>query len=148
MKTGVMVLAAAGLIAAPVQAADWSDVRPGAFVGARLTIGGRTGRGPSAALTIAPTQNRMSHDGMPSMKIGEGLALNLTPQAKPTLTLAGIRADRVLGLRRGGDLNSDRKLGVSTGGWIAIGVGAAVLVGAAVFYNAATSCADHEDECP
>ena len=147
MKIAVMAIIATGLITAPVQAADWSDVRPGTFVGARLTIGGKTGKRPVAALTIAPTQTRLSSDGVTSMRIGEGIALNLAPGAKPTLTLAGVRADAVLGLQRDGDLNSDRKLGVSTGGWIAIGVGAAVLVGAAVFYNAATSCEDHDDEC-
>ena len=147
MKNAVMAVIAAALITTPVQAADWSDVRPGTFVGARLTIGGRTGKRPLAALTIAPTQTRMSSEGMTNMRIGEGIALNLTPGAKPTLTLAGVRADAVLGLQRNGDLDSDRKLGVSTGGWVAIGIGAAVLVGAAVFYNAATSCEDHDDEC-
>ena len=147
MKNAAMVMLAAGLLTTPVHAEDWSDARPGTFVGARLTIGGKSGRRPTAALTIAPTQNRISENGKPSMRIGEGIALNLAPGTGPTLTLAGVRADRVLGLRRDGDLNSDGKLRVSTGGWVAIGVGTALLVGAAVFYNAATSCEDHDDEC-
>src|SRR5688500_18041910 len=147
MRNAVLVMVATGLFAAPVQAAHWSDARPGTFVGARLTLGGKTGTRPSAALTIAPTQHRISGSGMSSMKIGEGIAFNLAPGAKPTLTLAGGRADALLGLQRGADHNSDRKLGVSTGGWVAIGVGAALLVGGAVFYNAATSCEDHDDEC-
>lgn len=147
MKNAVLVMSAAGLVTAPVQAADWSDARPGTFVGARLTIGGKSGTRPSAALTIAPTQHQMSPNGMTSMRIGEGIALNLAPRARPTLTLAGVRADALLGLQRNGGLDSERKLGISTGGWIAIGVGAAALAGAALFYDAATSCEDHDDEC-
>ena len=129
MKKAVMVLVASALFASSAQAQDWSDVRPGTFVGARLTISGKTAGKPRAALTIAPIQTRTSHDGFRSMSIGEGFAFNLTPGAKPTLTLAGVRADRALGLHRNGSVDSDRKLGVSTGGWIAIGVGVAALVG-------------------
>jgi hypothetical protein len=147
MKKFGLIMLATALASAPAQAAEWNDVRPGAFVGARLTIGGVTGSKASAALTIAPTQTRTSQSGFSSLRIGEGLALNLTPGAKPTLTLAGIRADTALGLHRNGTVDSDRELGVSTGGWIAIGVGAAVVVGAAVFYSAVTSCEEHDDEC-
>ena len=129
MKKSIMAMIVAGLLAAPAQAAEWTDARPGTFVGARLTIGGHAGGRPRAALTIAPTQTQTSHDGFTSMKIGEGIALNLTPGAKPTLTLAGIRADTALGLHRNGNVDSDKKLGVSTGAWIAIGVGVAALVG-------------------
>lgn len=135
MKKSAVAVLAASLIAPPVQAQDWSDVRTGTFVGARLTIGGKTGGRPSAALTIAPTQNRLSHSGMTSMKIGEGLAVNLTPGAQPTLTLAGVRADQMLGLSPSGDANSKRKLGISTGGWIAIGVGVVAVAGGAYFLH-------------
>ena len=148
MKKAAAAMIATSLLAAPAQAAEWNDVRPGTFIGARLTIGGQNGGRPSAALTFAPTQHRISGDGLTSMKIGEGIALNLTPGAKPTLTLAGVRADTALGLQRGGVHDSDRQLGISTGGWIAIGVTAALIGGAAVFYAAATNCEDHEDECP
>jgi hypothetical protein len=147
MKKAAMVMIATGLLTAPVQAADWSDVRPGTFVGARLTIGGRTGGRPSAALTLAPTQTRISNGGMTSMRVGEGIALNLTPGEKPTLTLAGVRADTALRLRRNGDVDVDEKLGVSTGGWVAIGLGtAAAIVGG--LYLAADHIADcDEGEC-
>lgn len=138
----------------PVQAADWQsramDVRPGAFVGARvqLPLGGKAAARPRAALTLAPTLNRISSTGMVRTSTGEGVALNFRPHSKPTLTLAGVRADTALGLQRQGKVDGGQKLGVSKGGWIAIGVGAAVLAGAAAFYIAATDCADHEDECP
>jgi|RhiMethySRZTD1v2_1073278.scaffolds.fasta_scaffold279825_3 hypothetical protein len=147
MKKAGIVMLITGMVTAPVQAADWSDVRPGTFVGARLTIGGKTGRRPSAALTIAPTQDRISSSGMSSMRIGEGIALNLTPGAKPTLTLAGVRADTALGLQRDRDLDSDNKVGISTGGWVAIGVGSAALIFGGL-YLAADHIADcDEGEC-
>lgn len=147
MKKIAIVMIAAGLLTAPVQAADWSEVRPGTFVGARLTFGGTTGGRPSAALTLAPTQNRNSYDGMTSMRIGEGIALNLTPGAKPTLTLAGVRADTALGLRRNGDIDTDKKLGMSSGGWVAIVLGSAAVI-AGGLYLAADHIADcDEGEC-
>ena len=147
MKKAAMVMIATGLFSTPLQAADWSVAQPGTFVGARLTIGGRTGGRPSAALTIAPTQHRISNGGMTSMRFGEGLALNLTRGAKPTLTLAGVRADTALGLHRNGDVNADKKLGVSSGGWVAIALGSAAIV-AGGLYLAADHIADcDEGEC-
>ena len=79
--------------------------------------------------------------------VGEGLALNFSPRSKPTLTLAGVRADRVLSLAASED--DDSKRGVSTGVWIAIGVAAAVGVGALLYAdycndNEATLCGDEE----
>jgi hypothetical protein len=142
-------LTAAGLFVAPAQAADWKDraaiVQPGTFVGARLTIGGRTGQRPRAALTIAPTQTRTSHDGFSSMRIGEGIAFNLTPGAKPTLTLAGVRADTVLGLHRNGSIDAGRKLGVSEGGWVAIGVGVVALAGGLYVLHLAEEADENSD---
>ncbi|HXG82292.1 MAG TPA: hypothetical protein VNJ05_10880, partial [Sphingomicrobium sp.] len=77
----------------------------------------------------------------------EGLAINLTPGAKPTLTLAGVRADR-LSLTSSSTGSTGEKLGMSEGAKIALGIGAAVLVGSGVLYAVATHCGDHEDECP
>ena len=147
MKKAAMVMIATGLFATPVQAADWSDVQPGTFVGARLTIGGRAGARPSAALTIAPTQNRISNGGMTSMRIGEGIAFNLKPGAKPTLTLAGVRADRALGLKWHGSSDTDEDGGISTGGVVAIAFGTAAII-AGGLYLAADHIADcDEGEC-
>ena len=143
-RVGIIVIAA-GLVTAPVQAADWSDVRHGTFVGARLSIGGKTGRRPSAALTVAPTQNRISSNGMTAMRIGEGIALNLTSGSRPTLTLAGVRADRALGLREAADDNVKGKLGISTGGWIAIGVGVVALAGGAYVFHVLEEADENSD---
>jgi len=145
MKKAAMVMIAAGLFSTPLQAADWSVAQPGTFIGARLTIGGRTGGRPSAALTIAPTQHRISNSGMASMRIGEGIALNLTPRAHPTVTLAGVRADRALGLSKSRDVDSNRKLGVSTGGWVAIGVGVAAVAGGAYFLHLVKEADENSD---
>ena len=143
----------ASFMVAPVQAADWQsqpmDMRPGAFVGARvhLSLGGRTVARPRAALTIAPTQTRISSTGAVRTGIGEGIALNFGPGSKPTLTLAGVRADTALGLQRDRDLDSDKKLGISTGGWVAIGIGTAALILGGL-YLAADHIADcDEGEC-
>ena len=136
MKNAALVMIATGLVTAPVQAAEWNDVRPGAFVGARLTIGGKNGRKPTAALAIAPTQHRMSSGGMTSMRIGEGIAFNLTAGARPTLTLAGVRADQALALTSVPATDHRTKSGMSDGAKVAIGVGvaAALVVGGAYLY--------------
>ena len=133
------------LCTAPAQAAELSDVQYGTFVGARLTIGGRTGGRPTAALTVAPTQNRFSSNGMNAMRIGEGIALNLTPGNRPTLTLAGVRADQALGLGPSTDVNAKHKLGVSTGGWIAIGAGVVAVAGGAYFLHLVHEAEENSD---
>jgi hypothetical protein len=140
------------IMTAPVQAADWRgqavDVRPGAFVGARmqLSLGGKLKARPRAALTIAPTQSRISSSGMVRTSIGEGVALNFGPNSKPRLTLLGVKPAVALGLQGQDEVGGDQKLGMSAGGWVAIGVGAALLAGAAAFYvvksNECTECDD------
>jgi hypothetical protein len=142
MKKTVLVIIGTGLFTTPVQAADWNDVRPGTFIGARLTIGGKAGSRPLAALTLAPTQNRISVDGRSSMRIGDGIAFNLSPGTKPTLTLAGVRADKALGLKQSSDGDTGNKLGLSDGGTIAL-----VLGGAAVIAGGLYLAADHIADC-
>jgi hypothetical protein len=153
MRKLLLSVTMAALAATPAQAADWQsqavESRPGVFVGGRLhlSLGGKTAAKPRAALTLAPTMNRMSSSGMTRSTIGEGLSLNFSPRSKPTLTLAGIRADTALGLRGHGKAEADRKLGVSSGGWIAIGVGAVAII-AGGLYLAADHIADcDEGEC-
>jgi hypothetical protein len=130
-------LATAGLLLAPVEATaaqyEVGDVRPATFAGARFQIafGGRQASKPRAALAIAPTMTRISDGAGVRTSIGEGVALNFG--RKPTLTLAGVRADQALGLAPSRDLDAKRKLGVSTGGWIAIGVGVVAVAGGLYF---------------
>ena len=141
--------AAAAVIAAPLQATafDQSAVQPGAFAGARfqLALGGKTGAQPRASLTIAPTQSRISNNGMIRTRIGDGIALNLTGREKPTITLAGVRADEALGLTAQRMRDPDNKSGLSTAGWVAIGVGTVLVAGAVAFALWVDAIEDNED---
>jgi|SRR5687768_7880421 len=141
MRKALISVILATLVSAPLQAAGWEnqemDVRPGAFVGARvqLPLGGKIPARPRAALAIAPTLSRISYDGMIETRIGEGLELHFESRSKPALTLAGVRADTALKDRLGDRSRS----GISTGGWIAIGVGTVLVagaIGAALFIDA------------
>jgi hypothetical protein len=147
MKNAAITMILAGLITAPVQAANWSESRSGAFVGARLTIGGKTGGRPLAALTLAPTQNRIAGNGMTSMKIGEGIAFGLTPGAKPSLTLAGMRADMALGLTSRTTTSGGKKLGMSDGGKVALGLGIAAVIAGGLYLAADHIAYCDEGEC-
>lgn len=147
MKKTAFALLVTALAVSPADAAEWNDVRTGTFVGARLTIGGKTAGRPVASLTIAPTQNRISGKGIVSTSVGEGLALSFGRHQKPMLTLAGIRADRALRLNDDDDGNG--KHGLSTGAWIAIGLGVAVGAGALWYsnychHNLSELCGDEE----
>ena len=126
-------LATAGLLLIPIEATaaqnEVTDVRPGTFAGARFQIafGGRKASKPRVALAIAPTMTRISDGAGVRTSFGEGVALNFV--RKPTLTLAGVRADQALGLTPTKDVEANQKLGVSTGGWVAIGVGVIAVAG-------------------
>ena len=153
MRKSVFFVTLTTLIMTPVQAADWqtqsADTRPGVFVGGRmqLSLGGKAAARPRASLAIAPTLSRTSSTGVVRTNIGEGLALNFGARSKPTLTLAGVRADSALGLRPQGKADAERKLGVSDAGWVAIGLGAAAII-AGGLYLAADHIADcDEGEC-
>jgi hypothetical protein len=147
-------LASASLLSISVEAQaaqfEYAESRTGAFVGARFQIplGGKAISKPRASLAIAPAFRRTSSNGEVRSAIGEGAAFNFG--SRPSLTLMGVRADRLLEFHSSGDLDTDQKQGISQGGWIAIGVGA-VLVGAAIYaytvYDEATSCEEHADEC-
>lgn len=152
MHNSIVGCIAAALIATPAQAADQTDARLGTFVGAQLkmSLGGASKAKPSARLAIAPTQSRFSGDGMIRTRIGEGIALDFASDTKPTLMLAGVRADTALGLRSQGQVNSDDKLGLTTMGWVGIGVGSvALLVGGLYLYGQhLQDCEDNDgDPC-
>jgi len=152
MRKLMFCLASLSLLAEPLEANaaqyDNTDVRAGAFVGARFQIqlGGREASRPHASLALAPTLNRMSSNGFGRTTIGEGVALNFGPHSKPTLTLAGVRADTALGLHRNGNVESDKRLGVSSGGWVAIGLGAVALAGGIYFLHLVDEANDADDQ--
>ena len=148
MRRMMIALLMVGMVSAPAQARDWSDQstgrRVGAFVGGqfRLSFRGSRVERPRASLEMAPTLSRISSGGIHTT-IGDGMALTLDGKSRPELTLAGSRADRALGLARNSGPGMSNKQSISTGGWIAIGVGAAVVVAATGF----ALWADHVIDC-
>ena len=149
-------IAAAALLAAPVQARDWADQttsrHAGTFVGAQLHVGfrGKAIERPRATFGIAPTLSRMSTHGGVHTRIGEGLALSFAASSKPELTFGGVRADRALGFTRDDGRATGLKQGVSTAGWIGIGVGTVLVVGAvgvALWADHVLDCEERENGC-
>lgn len=150
-RKSIISLLAASLLATPAQAMTsefrTAEVRPGAFVGARvkLPLDKRTKRKPRAELAIAPAQSRISSRGFVSTDVGEGFGLGLSPGFRPTLTFAGERADRMLRMQSGGDVGSNKKLGVSDAGWVAIGVGVLAVAAGAYVVHLAVEADKHSD---
>jgi hypothetical protein len=103
------------------------DGQRGAFAGVRLTA--RSGAGAPdlrAALALAPTvHSRRGADAR--MSIVEGLELGFSPRAKPELTLAGQRLDRMSLL---GEKAPQDRANMSTLAKVAIVAGVVVVVGA------------------
>jgi hypothetical protein len=129
----VKILTIAAFVAAqalsavqPAAAADLVErdaPQMGAFAGARLRVplgGARAERRARAGLTLAPTMRVRDADGGSRLRFGEGLELGLAPNRPLELSFAGQRMDRI----------GDRRAGVSTLGWIAIGVGTIVVAAA------------------
>ena len=126
--TATAAFAAAALVSQPVSAADNSrshvaaaEQRAGAFAGARLRIpiGARqTRERPSASLQLGFEHIRRDlgpGSGMTARR-GSALELRFSDKAKPALLAGGAPVRKV-----------ERRLGVSTDGAIAIGVGITVL---------------------
>ncbi len=132
-------LAMTGLIAAqllttaqPALAADLTDTRThqtGVFAGVRLRVAldGATERQPlRAGLAVAPTvQSRSIAGGEVRTRFGEGLELGVRGGEPIRLSLAGTPVSQLAQGPRGPE---GERAGVSTLGWIAIGVGALVTI--------------------
>lgn len=142
MKNYVLAgLVAAQSIAAaqPVAAAGFEEMttaQSGTFTGARirLSLGGRQqDRKFRAGLTMAPTLRSQAISGETRTRFGEGLELGFTGKRPLTLSLGGRPVSSLLpGGRKSED---EQRLGISTGGYVAIGVGVAALVGAFMLYD-------------
>lgn len=149
MRKLILPLTAACLLSAPIEAIatpyDNADVRPGVFVGARLqlSLGNQSGSRPRAAMMLAPARSQISDGAITRTSIGEGIALNLG--SKPSLTLAGVRADRAFGLAPASKDDSGHRLGLSNGGWIAVGIGAVVVAAAVYGFSAYDEARDNTD---
>lgn len=141
-----LVAAPMTVVAQPAAAANFeqgASVQTGTFAGARVRIslgGNQPDRKFRAGLTLAPTLRSQSISGETRMRIGEGLELGFNGKRPLALSLAGRPVDRLLP-------NADKKLGLSTGGKVALGVGAAALIGVGVYFAAAIHCNELKDEC-
>src|SRR5687768_15520629 len=131
-----LTLAAQPALAA-VPAPD-EQTRLGIFSGVqiRLPLGGSRAEAPRASLGIAPIARSQGLDGPGRTRIGEGLQVSLQPNRPAELSLAGTRLDR-LGMAPGERTPHGERAGVSTLGWIGIGVGALVVVagGFAIWFS-------------
>jgi hypothetical protein len=134
MKTlTIAALIGAQLLAAaqPALAAELDEPRirqMGAFGGLRFRVpldGNARQRQVRAGLTIAPTLHSRSAEGETRLRIGEGLELGVAGREPMRLSLAGMPVSRLAEGPVGPD---GQRLGVSTLGWIAIGVGAVVVL--------------------
>ena len=135
-----------GLVAAhfivgaePAAAAGFEEatnVQSGTFTGARirLSLGGRQhDRKFRAGLTIAPMVRSQAISGETRTRFGEGLELGFAGKRPLTLSLGGQPVSRLL--PGGRKSENEQRLGISTGGYVAIGVGVAALVGAVLVFD-------------
>ena len=145
LTMSALVAAQIALAAQPACAADFGDQRAdagqqhGAFAGARLRIplGGAAGdRKARAGLTMAPVTQGRQTDGSIRTRFGEGVEYRFAGGSKPELAFGG----RSMSQGRAGP--DGRKMGISTLGWVGIGVGvvAVILVTAFVWCDADNDC--------
>ncbi len=137
------------MVAQPAAAANLegaTSVQSGTFAGARvrISLGGKMqDRKVRAGLALAPTLRSQARSGEFRTRIGDGLELGFNGQRPLALSLAGRPVSRLL---PGGDRSEDeRRLGISTGGYVAIGVGVAALVGAFVLYETYKEADENSD---
>lgn len=137
-------------VAPPAFAAELADQagpagqRQGAFAGARIRIplGSAKATRVRAGLTVAPLRQGRAADGSLRTTFGQGVELGLGETGRPALSLAGTRVDR-LSLGPNGKAPEGARAGVSTLGWVGIGVGFVALV-----FVALIAACSADDDCP
>ena len=139
MRIPLLPLAAVSILFVPAQAAstpyDAAEPTMGTFVGARFQVslgGGRPAR-PRTSLAIAPTRSYLSRGVVVKTTIGQGVALDFGQRLE--LRLAGLPAKRVLGLHSSGESDPMNKQNLSTGGWVAVGLGVTAVAGGLYFLH-------------
>ena len=137
-------LVAAGLSAlAAMLHAIVRETETGTFGGVRLRIpfGGSAREPVRAGITFAPTTRTDHQDGRVRTRIGEGLEFGMVGREPMQFSLAGTPVNRLV---QGGSGPDGQRLGVSTIGWIAIGVGASLVI----LVAATALCASDHDCLP
>jgi len=130
--------------AAPAFAQNYAPVREtetGMFSGVRLRVpfGGAAREPVRAGLAFAPTTRTEHQDGRVRTRVGEGLEFGMVGREPMQFSVAGTPVNRLAQGRTGPD---GRRLGVSTVGWIAIGVGASLVI-----LVAATAICASDSDC-
>ena len=131
----------------PAGAAELTEARTqqmGGFAGLRLRVpmdGNAEQRQIRAGLTVAPVMQSRTMSGESQVRIGEGLELGIAGDQPIRLSLAGTPVSQLAQGPAGPD---GRRMGISTIGWIAIGVG----VAAVIVVGAAVLCASDHDCLP
>ena len=118
----------ASATAATIENHGASQQQVGAFAGARLRIavGGEKAGKPTIGLGITGLAQSRSSDGAVRTRLSEGVQFGYSADRKLGLTVAGQPLDaRRPSLQDKGEDDDD---GISTLGWIGIGVGAALVV--------------------
>lgn len=146
MKKLLIAALVASQIATPALAQNYSPVREtetGTFSGVRVRVPfGGTAREPvRAGLAFAPVARTEHLDGRVRTRIGEGLEFGFNGRGPAQFSLAGTPVNRLVGGRTGPD---GRRHGISTLGWIAIGVGGTVVI----LFAAAAICISDSDCIP
>lgn len=149
MKKLLIATVIAGQIlgtSAPAFAQSYSPVREtetGTFGGVRLRIpfGGAAREPVRAGITFAPTTRTDHQDGRVRTRIGEGLEFGMVGREPMQFSLAGTPVNRLV---QGGSGPDGQRLGVSTIGWIAIGVGVSLVI----LVAATAICASDHDCLP
>lgn len=132
MKKLLIAALLAGQIlgAAPVAAQTYSPVRDagtGTFSGVRLRVpfGGPAREQVRAGFTFAPVARTEHLDGRVRTRIGEGLEFGFNGRGPAQFSLAGTPVSQLVQGRAG---PTGERRGVSTLGWVAIGVGGTLVV--------------------
>jgi len=149
MKKSLIATLIAGQVlttAAPAFAQNYAPVREtetGVFSGVRLRVpfGGPAREPVRAGLAFAPTIRTDFQDGRVRSRVGEGLEFGIAGRQPMQLSLAGTPVSRLAQGRAGPD---GPRAGISTIGWIAIGVG----VSLAILVAATAICASDSDCFP
>lgn len=145
VKTSAVAVLILSLATQPLQAASLDAGPPpagersmGAFAGARVRLSLGAAPKASAAIAIAPMQRATTGDGAVRMRFGEGLSFGTDIRGPVALRLAGTRVDR-LGIASNGKVDERAgKHGISTVGYVAIGVGVLAVVALALYVGCGT----------